>query len=113
MTALLYSALVAMAFGVLWGLSAFNRLVDLEFTEFPDRWAADGKPNGGRLSSAQASFWRSGFARHRVVHEWLVETPSWAKGHPKAKSLLARFRLGFAVMMAGVLTCIGVAILGT
>ena len=112
MTALLYSALVAMAFGVFWGLSAFNRLVSLEFTEFPDRWEADGRPNGGRLSGAQVSLWRSALARHRLVHEWLAKTPSWAKGHPEARSLLARFRLGIAVMMAGVLTCIGVAVLG-
>jgi hypothetical protein len=113
MTILLYSALAVTGFGVIWALWGFNRLVDLEFSRFPDRWVADGRPNGGKLSRAQASFWRSGFARNRVISDWLVKTPGWVRGNPEAESLLARFRTGMVIMLGGVLTFFGVALLGT
>jgi hypothetical protein len=112
-TALLYVVLAVTAVGVVLGLESFNRLVDVEFTQFHDRWLADGRPNGGRLSRAQASSWRSGFARHHVFHEWLTATPEWAQGNAEAEKLLRRFRAGTIIVVLTVLVFGGVVVLGT
>jgi hypothetical protein len=113
MTAILYVALAITSIGLIWGLDSFNRLVDLEFTQFHDRWVADGKPNGGRTSRAQASFWRSGFARNRLIGAWLLETPEWTRGNPAAASLLRCYRIGATILSIGVFFFIAVALLGT
>ena len=65
------------------------------------------------LSRAQASFWRSGFARNRVMVDWAVKTPTWAKGSPEAESLLACFRTDTGITLAGAVSFIAVALLGT
>ena len=113
MTALLYVVLAITAVGVLLGLESFDRLIDVEFTQFHDRWLTDGRPNGGRLSRAQASFWQSSFARHRVFHAWLTATPEWARGNAEAEKLLRRFRTGTIIVVLSVLIFGGVALFGT
>lgn len=113
MTILVWSAFTLMAVGVIIGGLAFRRLVEIEFSHFHDQWLKDGRPVGGRGSRKAASFWRSGFSTYQTFNCWLIDTPAWVQESPKASASLRRFRLWTGIMMVGVLTFIGIALLGT
>jgi len=112
-TGLVWSAFALMAAGVIIGGLAFRRVVEIEFSQFHDQWLTDGRPAGGRGSRKAASFWRSGFSTYRAFNSWLIGTPSWVRESPEATAALRRFRLWTWIMMAGVLTFIAAALLGT
>jgi len=103
----LYVALGIAAIGLVGMTLAFNRLIDLEFTQFPEEWVSDGKPEGGKASRQEASFLWSGFSGWSCFHHWMFKSPDWVVGNREAETLLFRMRLWGAVFTAGLLVLIG------
>ena len=80
-----------------------SQLIEVEYTEFRDQWLADGRPVGGKRSRAEASFWVSGFSRSSVLNQWLLETPTWVRGHTHASQLLRTIRISAGAMLLSML----------
>jgi hypothetical protein len=102
-TILVWLAFALMAVGAVLGRLSFQKVVEIEFTDFHDHWVKDGKPVGGPKSRRSASFWRSGFATSHVSQDWLFMTPEWARTSPEVPALLRRYRFWMAVMALGIL----------
>ncbi len=80
-----------------------SQLIELEYTEFRDQWLADGRPVGGKRSRTETSFWRSDLSRRSVMQRWLLETPTWVRGHSRASQLLRTFRISAGAMFLSML----------
>jgi hypothetical protein len=80
----------------------FDRLVRIEFEEFPLNWVADGKP--------YPLLWRkpdmprtigSWFATQRCALDWACAVPAWAEGHAEASRYARRLRVLFVLWVGG------------
>ena len=80
-----------------------SQLIEVEYTEFRDQWLADGRPAGGKRSRTEASFWVSGSSRNTVLNRWLLETPTWVRGHTHASQLLRAIRVSAVAMLLSML----------
>jgi hypothetical protein len=85
------------------GMLVGSQLIEVEYTEFRDHWLTDGRPVGGKGSRAEASFWVSGFSRNSVLNRWLLETPTWVRGHQRALQLLRTIRISAVAMLLSML----------
>jgi hypothetical protein len=88
-------------------ISAFyflDRLIRYEYQFYRDAWERDGKPVGYIFRPPEATWFRSGFAFHRVAFGWLFYTPPWTRGDPTAKTLLSRLRWCVLVWNVGIIT---------
>ena len=74
--------------------TAFCKLVDHEYLEYPEQWRRDGKPTGGQVTRHAVGFWdfSSGAASGNLWLKWYWHTPSWAVGDITAITYLSRFR---------------------
>ena len=83
---------------VIFSMLAFDRLVRIEHNEFPEAWAADGKPYPSwRRGPDMRITPRSWFATIRGMFVWLFVTPLWARGHSEASYYLRRMRIFVAL----------------
>ena len=80
-----------------------SQLIEVEYTEFREQWLADGRPIGGKGSRTEASFWVSGSSRSSVMQRWLLETPTWVRGHRHASQLLQTIRISAGAMFLSML----------
>jgi hypothetical protein len=85
------------------GIFVASQLIEVEYTEFREQWLADGRPTGGKGSRAESSFWVSGSSRMSVLQRWLLETPTWVRGHKHASQLLRTFRISAGAMFLSML----------
>jgi len=84
---------VVAAFGVLaYGLSRFDRFIQLEWERDPLAWEADGKPVGYFWRGPSDSYLGGRWARQRLAWSLLFQTPTWAEESPPALECLAHFR---------------------
>jgi hypothetical protein len=85
---------------------SFDRLADIERSEFREAWIADGRPYGGREARQEASLLGSGVARMTLLIHWIDAVPTWARQHVQALRHLRRLRLFNALAMIGLLVAL-------
>ena len=73
----------------------FQKLVDIEYLEFHNKWIEDGRPAGGRVTLSEQNFFLSGFSPSLVLVQWMFSTPRWAKGHTAAEFHLRKMKQWF------------------
>jgi hypothetical protein len=97
---------------VIFAILDFHRLVEIEYKQFPDAWAADGKPYFSRQRLHNVRFrFLSGFAANRCSFVWLFVTPRWARDHAEASYYLHQLRVlvalwNFAAMPLFILSAV-------
>ena len=82
---------------VLIGLMrTFDRLVGIEFEQFPENWRADGRPHT-LLWYRRNLPWtiRSWLATQRCALVWVFVTPKWSSGDTEASRCARRLRVLF------------------
>ena len=92
------------------GMLVASQLIEVEYTEFREQWLADGRPAGGKGSRAESSFWVSGSSRMSVLQRWLLETPTWVRGHRHASQLLRTLRISAGAMFLSMLGLVVVTV---
>jgi hypothetical protein len=97
---------VSLGVGLIGSFIAFDRLVDIEYRLFPERWRADGRPYGGKETRRRATFVRSGLARSVLMTAWMDQPPAWVRESAAARALIQRLRLFNALTMAGLLVAL-------
>ena len=112
MIELMYLALSITAVGGIAGEMFLEKLIDFEYTRFPNSWVGDGRPYGRKITRHETSFWTSGFSRIVVHYDWLFVIPWWAQESSEAKSLLRLYRLWAGVFLVGFGALLSIAFIG-
>jgi len=88
---------LSVLFVLMW---TFDRLVGIEFEQFPEDWRADGKPHTllWHKYDMPRTF-RSSFATQRCTIVWLFVMPKWADGHAEASRYVRRLRVFFILWL--------------
>jgi hypothetical protein len=72
-----------------FSITAFRRLVDYQYQNHKDKWEADGRPRGGKITHKELSFFGSDFASSLCSISWAVRRPDWLS----AGSFVEKFRI--------------------
>ena len=80
----------------------FDRLVVIEFEQFPDIWVADGRPHTLlRPRRGMPRTIRSQLATWRCSLVWPFVPPTWSSEHAEASRCVRRLRVLFGVWVFG------------
>lgn len=97
---------------LLYAFYCWDRLIDIQATEFPAQWEADGKPR--KFFRCVKPFenqpwpwelWRGTMCQF----QWLFQDPPWATSHPAAMYYLRHWRFLVAAWNLGVMPLFAVA----
>jgi hypothetical protein len=88
---------------------AFDKLVTIERTQFPEVWAQDGKPCPGYFQAGlewKRSF-RASLASQRCSWKWAAKPPAWIAGSVLASQYQRRLRASGRVTLAAAIIVAG------
>jgi hypothetical protein len=90
--------------GIVYSMRLFDMLLRYQYTEWRDKWEADGQPSGFFWTPVVANSWKSRSRTQSQSIRWFYVTPSWIRpGSPEAK-LLLRYRVVGGLIYLGFLS---------
>ena len=90
-------------------IKAFDRIVRLECSRFPDQWRLDGQPKT-LMSPDWGSFAIPPSSSGRLLLRWLVATPAWSLQATGTQASLRLLRTGFALALIGFLAFVALMV---